>query len=107
LLEAHHFFPLTVGYIQWILQDICNITASVPTTSLDSLKRTIAYRLKAARMAKRLSQEELALEASVNRSYASALECGTANPAIGLLHRIATALDVEVADLLDHERQRS
>jgi DNA-binding XRE family transcriptional regulator len=80
------------GYIQQ--------ESRVPATSLDSIKQNIAFRVREARLQKRLSQEALALEANVNRSYASALETGRANPSIGLLHRIATALDLEVIDLL-------
>jgi transcriptional regulator with XRE-family HTH domain len=46
------------------------------------------------------SQEELALDAGMKRSYLSDLERGTRNPSIKALERLATALNVEAAVLL-------
>ena len=71
-----------------------------PTTSLETLKTRIATQICAARKARRWSEEEFAHAANVNRSYASALETCTANPSLALLHRIAVALEIDVADLL-------
>jgi transcriptional regulator with XRE-family HTH domain len=52
------------------------------------------------RTAKGLSQEELALEAGMKRSYVSDLERGTRNPTVKALGRLAAALDVDPAELL-------
>lgn len=53
------------------------------------------------RKLKGLSQEKLALEAGVERSYVSDLERGTRNPSVRLLGRLAVALGVEPAALLE------
>lgn len=53
-----------------------------------------------------LSQEQLALEADMKRSYVSDLERGTRNPTVRAVERLATALGVQGKDLLD-ETSRS
>jgi len=47
-----------------------------------------------------LSQEQLAFEAGMKRSYVSDLERGTRNPTVRALGRLAAALKVEPASLL-------
>jgi transcriptional regulator with XRE-family HTH domain len=47
-----------------------------------------------------LSQEELAFEADMKRSYLSDLERGVRNPTVRALGRLATALKVQPGDLL-------
>ncbi|API61059.1 transcriptional regulator [Tardibacter chloracetimidivorans] len=47
-----------------------------------------------------LSQEELALETGMKRSYLSDLERGTRNPTVRALDRLATALQVPPDQLL-------
>lgn len=49
-----------------------------------------------------MSQEDLALEAGMKRSYLSDLERGTRNPSVRSLGRLATALGIEPWRLL-HE----
>lgn len=46
------------------------------------------------------SQEELALDVGMKRSYLSDLERGTRNPSVKAIARLASALDVEPATLL-------
>jgi transcriptional regulator with XRE-family HTH domain len=48
-----------------------------------------------------MSQEQLALEADMKRSYVSDLERGTRNPSIKALARLAAALKISASDLLD------
>jgi transcriptional regulator with XRE-family HTH domain len=48
-----------------------------------------------------ISQEELALEAGMKRSYVSDLERGTRNPSVRALGRLAAALKVEPHILLE------
>lgn len=52
------------------------------------------------RKLKGMSQEELALEAGMERSYVSDLERGTRNPSVRALGRLAEALDVHPHELL-------
>ena len=52
------------------------------------------------RQALGMSQEQLAFEAEMKRSYVSDLERGTRNPSVRALGRLAVALQVEPGDLL-------
>lgn len=47
-----------------------------------------------------LSQEQLALEADMKRSYVSDMERGTRNPSVKAIERLAAALGVEPWTLL-------
>lgn len=52
------------------------------------------------RKLKGMSQEELALEAGMERSYVSDLERGTRNPSVRALGRLADALGIQPHELL-------
>ena len=47
-----------------------------------------------------LSQEALAREASINRTYIASLEAGRRNPSLDMMARLALALGVDLGDLL-------
>ena len=47
-----------------------------------------------------MTQEQLALEVEMERSYVSDLERGTRNPSVRVLGKLAFALQVEPRDLL-------
>lgn len=47
-----------------------------------------------------MTQEELALSADMKRSYVSDMERGTRNPSVRALGRLAAALNVDPATLL-------
>ena len=53
------------------------------------------------RKARRMTQEQLALEVGMERSYVSDLERGTRNPSVRALGRLAEALGVEPSRLLE------
>ena len=55
------------------------------------------------RKLKGMSQERLALDAGMERSYVSDLERGTRNPSVRALGRLAKALDVEPKLLLQRD----
>ena len=57
-------------------------------------------RIRAHRQRLRLSQEALAIEANVNRTYIASLEAGRRNPSLDLMARLATALKVDLGDLV-------
>jgi transcriptional regulator with XRE-family HTH domain len=46
------------------------------------------------------SQERLAFEAEIDRTYVSQIERGIANPSIVVLKRIAASLDAKLSDLV-------
>lgn len=53
------------------------------------------------RAERKLTQEDFANDSGFDRAYVSGVERGVRNPSILVLKRIADALDVDVADLLD------
>ena len=55
------------------------------------------------RKLKGMSQERLALDAGMERSYVSDLERGTRNPSVRALGRLAEALGIEPQLLLERE----
>ena len=67
------------------------------------IRRRAGLNIKRARAAKGWSQEELADQAGVHRTYVSGLERGVRNPTIVVLEKMAKALGVAPASLLDHD----
>lgn len=65
------------------------------------LRARLARNLIKTRHAKGWSQEELAEEVGLHRTYISGLERGVRNPTLLVLERLAKALKVTVAALLD------
>lgn len=60
----------------------------------------IGQAIKAERLSKGYSQEKLALEASLDRTYISAIERGKKNLTVTSLNKIACVLKVQMSDLL-------
>lgn len=67
------------------------------------LRSQFAKRLKALRIEKQLTQEELAKMTGLSTSFISSLERGIDAPSFATLESIAEALDVSVRDLFDFE----
>jgi transcriptional regulator with XRE-family HTH domain len=67
------------------------------------IRRQVGWNLRRMRRARDLSQEELALEAEVARSYMSALERGKRNPTVLVLERLAWALGTTVPEIVAPE----
>lgn len=63
-------------------------------------QRLVAWNLRALRVERRLSQEQLAIDAGLDVSYVGRLERATENPTIAVLDRLSTALGVHVSRLL-------
>jgi transcriptional regulator with XRE-family HTH domain len=59
----------------------------------------VAWNLRRLRVLRGLSQEGLAADSGVDRSYMGRLERGHENPTIGVLERIANTLGVEIVEL--------
>jgi transcriptional regulator with XRE-family HTH domain len=70
------------------------------------LRDVFATNLRRLRNARKLSQDDLAYEAQVRRSYLSQLEKGTFYASLNVVGRIATALEVEPAELLKSPAKR-
>lgn len=60
----------------------------------------IGLAIKAERLTKGYSQERLALEANLDRTYISAIERGKKNLTVISLDKIACVLKVQMSDLL-------
>jgi transcriptional regulator with XRE-family HTH domain len=59
----------------------------------------VAWNLRRIRVKRGVSQERLAYDAEVDRSYVGGLERQTENPTIDLLDRLAETLAVPLAEL--------
>ena len=64
------------------------------------LRQIFAANLRRFRHARGLSQEALAYEADVNRTYMSKLEKGGSYPGLEIIGKLAAVLEVEPAELL-------
>ncbi|WP_107771016.1 helix-turn-helix transcriptional regulator [Nocardioides sediminis] len=65
-----------------------------------STARSLATALRSRREAAGLTQEDLASRAQVSVQVVRRIEAATANPTLGTLHAVTTALDVSWTDLL-------
>jgi transcriptional regulator with XRE-family HTH domain len=64
------------------------------------LREAFAANLRRLRHARGISQEGLAHEAGINRSYMSRLEKGASYPGLEIIAKLATVLEVEPVELL-------
>lgn len=65
------------------------------------VRRRVGLNVKRFRQEKGLSQEALAFEAKLHRTYVSGVERGVRNPTVTVLEGIAAALGVPSSRLLD------
>ena len=64
------------------------------------LRDAFAANPRRLRHAKGISQEDLAFEAGVNRTYLSRLEKGVSYPGLEIITKLANVLECEPAELL-------
>ncbi len=69
-------------------------------TYFEELRGVLAENIRELRGRRRLSQEDLALEAGVDRTMVSKIERMITNPSLGVLTKLSVALDVPVSRLL-------
>ena len=62
-------------------------------------REIIAKNLRRIRVAKDVSQERLAFDAGVDRSYLGGMERGEENPKVDILNKLAAALDLDLSEL--------
>lgn len=65
------------------------------------VRQLVALNLRRLRVARQISQDDLALAAGIERSYAGHLERGTKNPTIVTLEKLALAMNCELAELFE------
>lgn len=59
----------------------------------------LAWNVRRLRVAKSISQDQLAADAGIDRAYFGGLERQTENPTVDLLDRVADALNVPLSEL--------
>jgi transcriptional regulator with XRE-family HTH domain len=64
------------------------------------VRSRVGANVKRLREAKGLSQEELAFEADMHRTYVSGIERGRRNPTVTVVERLADALGAKTSELL-------
>ena len=64
-------------------------------------RERFVMRLKKLRAERGMTQEALAEKAGISRSYIARLELGQQDPTLGTLEKLAKALKVAVANLLE------
>jgi len=65
------------------------------------IRSQVGINIQKARLAKGWSQEELAHQSGVDRSYLSEVECGRRNIGIVKLEAIANALGIDIRELFE------
>ena len=65
------------------------------------IRRQLGLNVKTIRTAHDWSQEELAFESGLHRTYISGIERGARNPTVLVLEKLANALSVTTAHLLE------
>jgi transcriptional regulator with XRE-family HTH domain len=66
-----------------------------------TLREHVAARIKALRQRRGMTQEELAEKAGIGRSYLARLETARQDPTLSTLEKLAKALGVKVAKLVE------
>jgi transcriptional regulator with XRE-family HTH domain len=64
------------------------------------VRSRVGANVKRLREAKGLSQEELAFDAEMHRTYVSGIERGKRNPTVTVVERLADALGANASELL-------
>lgn len=60
---------------------------------------SLGSRVRALRLAKGWSQEELGARANLDRTYVSGIERGVRNPTVTVLHALSEGLGIGISDL--------
>jgi transcriptional regulator with XRE-family HTH domain len=68
------------------------------------VRELVAWNLRRLRVKQHISQEDLAVDAGVDRTYVGGIERGQENPTIVILDRLATALSIHISALFKKPR---
>ena len=66
-----------------------------------TLLKKFGQSVRRLRLSQRLSQEEFAAAAGLDRSYVGAIERGEQNPSLWTIARLAAALEVTFSELME------
>ena len=67
----------------------------------------VAWNLRRLRVARGISQEQLAVDAGIDRTYVGGIERGKENPTVTVLARLAVALDHRITEFFREPRAGS
>ncbi len=70
------------------------------------VRKRVGINLKRIRHDRQMSQEALAFESGLHRTYISGVERGVRNPTVLVLEKIAAALKISAAKLLEETPRR-
>lgn len=76
------------------------------TTSLSLAQSNLAVNVKKARKELGLTQEELAFQAGIDRTYASQIERAIANPSLAIICSLADVLNCHYFDLVGNNTEK-
>ena len=71
------------------------------------IQKQFGERLRKLRLARNLSQEELAFKARMHRTYLGGIERGERNPSLKNIEAIAKALDITLSQLFSFDDPES
>ncbi len=66
---------------------------------MDNIQKRIGSRIREIRTSKNISQEKLALQINMDRTYFASVESGKRNISIQNLEKIANGLDISLSEL--------
>jgi transcriptional regulator with XRE-family HTH domain len=70
------------------------------------IRKQVGVNLQRLRREKGWSQEDMAFESGLHRTYVSGIERGVRNPTLLILDKLAKSLDVAPAELVARSRKR-
>jgi transcriptional regulator with XRE-family HTH domain len=73
----------------------------------DEIRTELGRQLRSRRSAQGRTVASVAMQAGLSVPYVANLENGRGNPTLGALHRLATALDAPLSELLAEDSERS
>lgn len=71
------------------------------------VRERIGWNVRRLRAERDITQEDFATDSGFDRGYISGIERGVRNPSILVLERLARAVDIDVAELLDIEKAQA
>jgi transcriptional regulator with XRE-family HTH domain len=72
----------------------------------DQVRQQLALNIRTLRRIRRLSQEQLALSADVDRTYVSQIERAVGNPSLQVLCKLGHVLGADIGLLLEAEKNK-
>ncbi len=93
-----HWKIAFVDYIPWTV-NLGRCIFAPMKRRIDQVLKILASNVKTLRLAHGLTQEELAFQAGLDRTYISQIERGVGNPSVLVLVKLADILKTELPEL--------